>query len=145
MDPSEMLGVPSNPPPIVATVKQLKTSYSQFHRDIPLYKWGGIAGMSRSALFMIELKKYSRKLWWFQHCSNARIFTLGERARHIVPECKGLCTLCPSSTADYPHVFHDCQLVRKYREAWERRSPAWVASPRDWVGIPDERYDPPSL
>jgi hypothetical protein len=124
------------------SVKEFKEREDDTKRDIALHRWGGIVKETRSRLFMEELKKSNRDLWWFQLFFSQQIFTLGDRAKHF-KECSGACDLCPDSEANYSHVFLTCSYLHHFIAHWRSRSPliTWRADWNDWIGIPSASYD----
>ena len=91
---------------------------------------------------MKDVKRSSQLLYWFQHSMGARAFLLGDRAKHFIRGCTGICPLCGKYNVSYPHLFTHCPKIQKYIVRWRKERPAeWVIGSGEWLGFPRKKCD----
>ena len=134
-----------NRTPPSETIQRAKALWGDTRPDIFAAKWGFVWAKAdeplRSGHFLIDLKKSSHSLWWFQHKMGAHAYHLGDRAKYFIKDCTGLCSMCKHKV-DYQHLFSWCPGIATFRAQWEREKPlCWSSEPADWLGFPSIRYD----
>jgi hypothetical protein len=125
----------TNPTPENLGVRRAKEISSERRDDPVVAKWGEEA-RGRSELFLLELRRSSASLFWFQHLFSLKVYFLGDRTKHFT-DSDSACMFCRTSLATYSHVAFFCDAIAARWAAWDATRPqCWSPSQGAKLGYP---------